>query len=157
MQGFLENLNYTPRHTTVIVANLMKLEGVKGRDAFIRYTHSATDEESANYIQQLIETIRGYHETVSPISEIMISSNLVLAKTKKDTSLIPFPLDYLIWTEKSEQLITNIVDTNKEAFGPDMEFDLWVTGTVSPLARKNLEEKGIKVAEKVYERIDFVD
>jgi len=157
IEKFLENPNYTPRHTTVIVANLMKLEGTKGRDEFVKYSLSATDEESANFIQNIIETIRGYHETVSPIKEIMVSSNLVLAKSKEDTVLIPFPLDYGIWTDKSEAVITNLVKTNKNESGPDVKFDLWVTGTVSPLTRKNLEELGVQVAEKVYERIDFVD
>ena len=157
VKEFLENPNYTPRHTTIIVANLMKLEGAQGRDAFIKYSLSATDEESANFIQNIIETIRGYHETVSPIKEIMVSSNLVLAKSKEDTVLIPFPLDYGIWTDKSEAVITNLVKTNKNESGPDVKFDLWVTGTVSPLTRKNLEELGWQVAEKVYERIDFVD
>jgi hypothetical protein len=157
VEGFLENPNYTPRHTTVIVANLMKLEGAQGRDVFIEYTLSATDEESANYIQNVAETIRGYHETVMPVKEIIMSSNLVLARSKEDTILIPFPLDYWIWTEKSEQLMNNIVNTQKEEIGPDLKFDLWVTGAVSPLARKNLEELGIQVSEKVYERVDFVD
>jgi hypothetical protein len=157
VKEFLENPSYTPRHTTVIVANLMKLEGAQGRDAFIKYSLSATDEESANFIQNIIETIRGYHETVSPIKEIMIHSNLVLAKSKEDTVLIPYPLDYGIWTEKTEKIITNLVNTNKKELGPDVKFDLWVTGTVSPLARKNLEELRVQVAEKVYKRTDFVD
>jgi hypothetical protein len=157
VKDFLENPSYTPRHTTVIVANLMKLEGTKGRDEFVKYSLSATDEESANFIQNIIETIRGYHETVSPIKEIMINSNLVLARAKEDTVLIPFPLDYGIWTENHEKLITNLIETNKKELGPDVKFDLWVTGTVSPLTRKNLGELGVQVAEKVYERIDFVD
>jgi hypothetical protein len=157
VKEFLENPSYTPRHTTVIVANLMKLEGTQGRDVFIKHTLSATDEESANFIQNIAETIRGYHEKVSPIKEIMMHSNLVLARSKADTVLIPFPLDYEIWREQSEMLFTNIVETYKKEIGPDVKFDLWVTGTVSPLARKNLEELGVQVAEKVYERTDFID
>lgn len=157
VKEFLENPNCTPRHTTVIVANLMKLEGAQGRDKFIEYSLSATDEESANFIQNVAETIRGYHETVSPIKEIMMNSNIVLAKSKEDTVLIPFPLDYGIWREETEKLFTHFIETYKKEIGPDVKFDLWVTGTVSPLARKNLEELGVQVAEKVYERIDFVD
>jgi hypothetical protein len=157
VKKFLENPNYTPRHTTVIVANLMKLEGAQGRDIFITHALSATDEESANFIQNIIETIRGYHETVSPIKEIMMNSNMVLARSKEDTILIPFPLDYGIWTENDEKLFTNIINTNKEELGPDVKFDIWITGTGSPLALKTLEERGVKVAEKVYERTDFVD
>jgi len=36
-------------------------------------------------------------------------------------------------------------------------FDLWVTGTVSPLPRKNLEVLGIKVTERVDQKIEFAD
>jgi len=35
--------------------------------------------------------------------------------------------------------------------------NLWVTGTVSPLARKNLEVLGIKVTERVDQKIEFAD
>ena len=35
--------------------------------------------------------------------------------------------------------------------------ELWVTGTLSPLARKQLKGPGIKVAENVDERINFMD
>ena len=157
VKEFLENPNYTPRHTTVIVVNLMKLEGAQGRDAFIKYSLLATDEESANFIQNIIETIRGYHETVSYVTEITESPGIVIAKSKKGTVLIPFPLDYGIWTEKFEKLITNLVNTYKKDEGSDVKFDLWVTGTVSPLARENLEKLGIQVAEKVYKRIEFID
>jgi hypothetical protein len=37
------------------------------------------------------------------------------------------------------------------------KFELWVTGTVSALARKQLEAKGIKVAEKVDGCIGMMD
>lgn len=157
VKEFLENPNYTPRHTTVIVANLMKMEGTEGRDVFVKYSLSATDEESANFIQNVAETIRGYHEKASPIKEIMMHSNLVIARSKENTILIPFPLDYGIWTENFEKLSTNLIETYKQEIGPDVKFDLWVTGTISPLARMNLEELGIQVSEKIYERTDFVD
>jgi hypothetical protein len=36
-------------------------------------------------------------------------------------------------------------------------FELWVTGQVSPLARRRLEAQGIKVVENVDRRIGMID
>ncbi len=34
--------------------------------------------------------------------------------------------------------------------------NMWLTGTLSPIARKSLNAKGIKTTEKVVEKIDIL-
>ena len=36
-------------------------------------------------------------------------------------------------------------------------FDLWLTGTASPLARQRLAERGMVVVEEVGKRVEIID
>jgi hypothetical protein len=155
---FLEHPNFTPRQDTAIVTSLSALKGAKGREDFVRFILAANDEESANFVMNIAETMRGYHETVSPVQEIKAVSGLVFAKAKNGSVLIPFPVDHFFWTEEADEFVRNSIRTHK-ASGKQWPagLNLWVTGTVSPLARKTLEELGIKVTERVDQKIEFAD
>lgn len=154
---FLDHPHFTPRHDTIIVRLLERLKGVRGRDAFISFALSADDEESATFVMNIVVTMSGYSETVSPIKQISINSGLVIAQAKNGSILIPFPLDRGVWTERADRILSNLVASYNESSGKKNKFQLWVTGTVSKLARKELELIGIKVTENVDERIVFVD
>jgi hypothetical protein len=155
---FLDHPNFTPRQDTVIVTSLLALKGAKGREDFIRFVLAASDEESANFVMNIAETMKGYHETVSPVQEIKVVSGLVFARAQNSSVVIPFPVDHFFWTEQADEFVRNSIRTQKSSGKPwPTGLDLWVTGKVSPLARKNLEELGIKVTEKVDQKIEFVD
>jgi hypothetical protein len=156
---FLDHQNFTPRQGTVIVTSLSALKGAKGREDFVRFILAASDEESANFVMNIAETMKGYHETVSPIQEIKVTSGLVFARAKNSSVLIPFPVDHFFWTEQADEFVRNSIRTQKASGKPWPAggVDLWVTGRVSPLARKTLEELGIKVTERVDQKIEFAE
>ena len=52
---FLDHPAFTPRHDTLIVAALSKLQGVKGREKYIELCLRAQDEVGANYFQNIAE------------------------------------------------------------------------------------------------------
>lgn len=156
IQLFLDNPNFTPRHTAVIVANLGRLNGTENRQAFIHFTLKASDEPSANFMMNMAETLGGYHEKVSPILRITPHDNLILAVAKNGSALIPFPLDYGIWTERPELVYHNLISTYK-APGFKGLFEFWVTGKLSPAARKELEKRKVLVVEQVYKQLEFMD
>jgi hypothetical protein len=153
---FLDHPAFTPRHDTILVGSLASMANVRGRDAFIKLTLSADDEVSANFFTQMAETLRGYHETVSPIRQISVIAPVVLAQAANGSVVIPYPLDYGVWTKKADENSSRLLATYKGSKGPGA-FELWVTGTLSPLARQQLTKRGVKVVENVDARIDFVD
>jgi hypothetical protein len=53
IKKFLENNVFSPRHTAVIVASLGKLNDIKGRDVYLRYASTASDEEQANFMMHI--------------------------------------------------------------------------------------------------------
>ena len=157
-KAFLDHPQYTPRHRTVIVGCLVMLEGARGRDSFLRYCLKAEGEETANFFQNMAETMRGYGEKVSPVTEIDVVLGMVFAKAKNGSVLIPFPLDHGVWSKQADLVIRNSLTRYKESkAGSRARFELWATGTFSPLAKRRLQSIGIKPVENVGKRIEFVD
>ena len=153
---FLDSEAFTPRHDTIIVASLATLKNAQGIDAFIHYALVANDEETANFFQDMAETMRGYNERVSPIVDIKIISGLVFAKAKDGSVLIPLPLDHGVWTERADRVASSAIkfytDSEPSSSG---KFVSWVTGTVTSMAREQLAQRGIKVEEDIAEKIHF--
>jgi hypothetical protein len=156
VERFLRHSAFTPRHDTVIVACLEKLYGAKGRDAFIKSALQADDEDSANFFQNMAEILAAYQQSVSPIQEIVVPG-VLFARAANGTVLIPFPLDYGVWGTRAERVVKNSLAGYKAAKPGKAAFELWVTGTLSPLARQQLEAQGIKVVENVDRRIAMMD
>jgi len=46
---------------------------------------------------------------------------------------------------------------HRKAAGASGKLRVWVTGTVSPMTRKQLTQRGIEVAEDVDKRVEFMD
>jgi hypothetical protein len=102
--------------------------------------------------------LRGYQATVAPIQQITVASGIVFAKAANGSVLIPFPMDYGVWSERAELVMTSALKkykaTSSESSG---SFEMWITGTQSPLAKEQLRQLGVQVVENVDERIEFMD
>ena len=156
VQRYLDHLAFTPRHDTIIVESLSQMAGVSGRDRFVEHMLVANNEVGANFFQQTAETMLGYHQSVSLLVDIQIVGGLVVAKAKNGAALIPFPLDHGLWTARAKSLIEH-VRANYKAAGFNGTFELWVTGTVSPRANKELTTRGFNVTENIDGRVGFMD
>ena len=104
----------------------------------------------------MAETLRGYHQTVSPIRQITGMAPVMLAQAANGSVLVPYPLDDGIWTRRANKNSSRILATYKGSKGVGA-FERWVTGTLSPLARPQFTARGVKVVEHVEARIDVVD
>ncbi len=155
-QSFLDHPIFTPRHDTIIVAALADLKNSRGRDVFLNAILSAQDEASATFFMNIAQTLQGYNETVSPIEDISLVGGLTIARAKNGRALIPFPLDHGVWSKRGSGVITHMKQTY-EANGFRGKYDFWVTGTVTPRARRELAAMGIEVTENVDEKIGFLD
>ncbi len=153
---FLDHPAYTPRHDTIIAANLEQLGDVSGRDAFLNLAVTAQDEVDANIYTTMAQMLRGYHETVARLSAISVVGRFTVAQTKDGQALIALPLDRLIWTQRADQ-VSNDLKANYRGAGFNGKFDVWATGTLSPRARQELEQRGDRVVERVNTRIEILD
>ena len=116
----------------------------------------ADREEDANLFQNIAETLRGYHQTGAPITELITVSILLVAKAKNGTTVIPAPIVRGVWREPIDRASQAVVALHRPS-GSNGNIEMWVTGTASPLARQQLKERGIVVVENVDTRLHFMD
>src|SRR5262249_4555962 len=84
---------------------------------------------------------RGYAETQEPITGLTIMRPLAIAQTKSGKAMIPFALDYGVWTANADRLSKQLKTTYR-APGFNTRFEFWVTGNLSPKAKQELEGRG---------------
>ena len=155
-EKFLDHPHFTPRHDTIIVGSLYDMKGARGQGAFLKYVMSASDEVAANFFQDMAEMMRGYHEHVSPITDITPVGGFVVVKAANGSYMIPFPLDYGAWTSQAHRYF-RYMRANYRDPGFNDRFDVWVRGTVTPLTRRKVTEMGNTITERVDRRINFMD
>jgi hypothetical protein len=139
-----------------MVDSLRRLGTATGRDAYLNAAMAATDEVEANFFVNMAQILRGYHEKQGPITGITMVGPLTLAQTKAGAAVIPFALDYGVWTANADKLSEGL-KTSYRAPGFNGNFELWVTGTLSPAGKRELQARGFTVVEQVGSRIDIVD
>ena len=64
----------------------------------------AADEVEANFFVNMAQMLRGYHETQGQLTGITRVGNLTVAQAKTGQAIIPFPLDYGVWTVNADRL-----------------------------------------------------
>jgi hypothetical protein len=153
---YLDHPVYTPRQDLLMVDSLHRLGAATGRDAYLKASLAATDEVEANFFVNMAQILRGYHEKQSPITGITMVGPLTVAQTKAGAAMIPFALDYGVWTANADRLSQEL-KTNYRAPGFNGTFEFWVTGTLSPKGKQELQARGFTVVEQVGSRIDIVD
>ncbi len=149
---FLDLPNYTPRQSAILVDCLAALGNARGRDKFLEGSLMAKDEVQANFFVNAAQILRGYHEMVSPIGEIQRDVRLALAKASNGNAVIPVPMDYVMWLKGTDQR-SGEVKAAQSAAGFQGKLELWLTGTLSPRAKQELQGRGFVVAEEVGKRI----
>ena len=153
---FLDHPVYTPRHDLILVDSLARLGNARGREAYLKAALVAQDEDEANFFVYTAQIMRGCHERVSPITQISMLETLPIAQTRSGVALIPFALDYGVWTVNADRLSQHL-KASYRAPGFNKRFELWVLGTLSAKASQELAARGFTVVDKAGARIDIVD
>jgi hypothetical protein len=65
-------------------------------------------------------------------------------------------LDHGVWSKRADKVIGDAVAAYK-ASGATGKLGLWVAGTVSALAKQQLQKRGIQVTEDVDVKVGFMD
>ena len=155
-KAYLDQPIYTPTQNMLLVDALSRLGAATGRDAFLNASLVAADEVEANFFVNMAQILRGYHETQGPITGITMVGALTVAQTKSGAAVIPFALDYGVWTANGDKLSQNMKATYK-APGFNGNFEIWITGTASATARQEYQARGFKVVEQAGSRFEIID
>ena len=145
---FINNSVFSPREQTLFVHALGEMNGVADRGALVRLSLSSQNPTIALFRQRQAQMYAGYNKSVTPLeSFISLGSLFAASRTKNGALVVVLPLDYLVWTEPMAQLLTGANQLISELPGIK-EKQVWLTGTLSPRARKEIESRGWHVRDR---------
>jgi hypothetical protein len=151
-EAFLSNSIYSPRDQTLLVNALEEMKGVANRATFVRLAAATANRDIAFFRQRQAEMYAGYHKTVAPLATFLALGEFAAARTVKDEVVFNVPLDHLVWTQDMAKLLT-AADSRVTQLTRPSNKQLWVTGTVSARARKEIERLGWQVQERSEEQL----
>jgi len=150
--AFLNNSIYSPRYQTLLVNALEEMKGVGNRATFVRLAAATANKEVAFFRERQAEMYAGYNKAVAPIETFIALGEFAAARTTKNEVVFTVPMDHLVWTEAMAKLIT-AADSRVTQLTKPLNKQVWITGTMSARARKELESRGWQVREKSEEQL----
>ena len=147
---FIGNKKLTPRHQTSITQSLVSLSKAKNRENLLNHISIKTRSlDDANMYQAVTAMVAAYDKTQSTVSEISTIDNVVLFRNEKGSTVLTYPIDNFFWTlhtaKKTQQVL--------EEFSLKDKKELWISGSFSELAVKNLNELGWVLHDQSMEKL----
>jgi hypothetical protein len=149
---FLNNTVYSPRYQTLLVNALDEMKGVRNRATFVRLAAATTDRDLAFFRARQAEMYVGYHKAVAPVETFIALGEFAAARTTNNEVVFNVPLDHLVWTEAMATLLT-AADARVTQLTRPANKQVWVAGTVSARAKKEIENRGWQVKEQSEEQL----
>ena len=145
---FINNAVFSPREQTLFVHALGEMNGVADRGALVRLSLSSQNPTIALFRQRQAQMYAGYNKSVTPLERFVSIGGLFAAsRTANGALVVNLPADYIVWTEPMAQLLTQANQMMSELPGIK-EKQVWLTGTLSPRARKEMESRGWQVRDQ---------
>ncbi|OGT31044.1 MAG: hypothetical protein A2W28_09560 [Gammaproteobacteria bacterium RBG_16_51_14] len=145
---FLHHTMYSPRHQTVIAAYLDYLAGVSNRAAFVNAALSAGNEAEALSCEQLVRMLVLYHDQFNPLYNLHVLQGVTGAITGDGKIIFFLADDILYWSEATSNKYHALADNARAAGFSEPE--LVTSGTITPVARRNLEDTGFVLHEDFF-------
>jgi hypothetical protein len=150
--AFLNNSVYSPYYQTLLVNALNEMAGVRNRATFVRLAASSVNADVAFFRERQAEMYAGYHKTVAPVETFIALGEFAAVRTTKNEVVFNVPLDHLVWTQDMANLLT-AADARVTQLTRPVNKQLWVAGTVSGRAKKEVESRGWQVHERSEEKL----
>ncbi|MGH6690168.1 MAG: hypothetical protein ACRERE_40560 [Candidatus Entotheonellia bacterium] len=141
VRALMKNPWYSLTVLTACVSALEQLSDASGRDAVVVFAASAASESQARFVAESLQMLAHYHRTTTPLT-LLAASGPITARDRNGAVVVPAPVDYVAWTTRVAELTRH----------PDLKAqqrDIWLTGQLSPRARRELTTAGWTVHEQV--------
>ncbi len=144
---FISDAAFSPREQTLLVSALDEMKGVAERDRLVQLAALTDKDDVAFFRQRQMEMYAGYHRAISPIERFVAVGPVPAARTKKGFLVFNLPVDYVTWTAEVARVVTNADNLANQLQGISGK-QIWLTGTLSPRARAEMQ----RLKWQVYER-----
>ncbi len=136
-QASIDALLRHPAYTLTLQATLFdalrSVSGVSGHLGLLDWALAARTEDEARFVVLAVRMLGRYHEEVAPVADVHAPGPLT-ARRHDGGLVVLAPADYVSWTRRISEFATSFPDV------PSRE--VWLSGRVSPLCRKNLAAAG---------------
>ena len=147
VEMFINESIFTPREQTLLVAALDEMMGVGDRERFVQLAALTNNADMAFFRERQAEMYAGYHKSFAPLAQFVSLGQVAAARAQNGALVFNVPFDYLVWTDSFAQLAATTDKVVNQLPGLTGK-QLWVTGTVSPRARAELQRLNWKVYER---------
>jgi hypothetical protein len=138
---------YTPIAKTIITEALERMHGVRDRQVFVERGALIEDTAMAQLLQGWAELLAGYHTNIEPARAMLRLGQSPFLLTADGKVVGVFAMDLLVWTPQTARAVDGVTAAVSRL--PDVRGrELWFAGSVTPLTRRNLEQRGWKVQEQ---------
>lgn len=135
---FLRNGAFTPTQQVAFVDALVALGTPQGLGATLELARGVRSEAHARFLVDQLRLIGRHLERGDAVVELVALELAVAARTRRGQYLVTLPVDRLSWTEDLRAIAT-------EARSLPSRRRIVVTGSVSPLARRELQRAGFSI------------
>jgi hypothetical protein len=145
--AFINNSIFSPREQTLLVHAMGEMNGVADRGALVRLSLSSVNPTIALFRQRQAQMYAGFNKSVSPLERFISLGQFAVARAVNGALVVNFPADYVVWTEPMAQMMTAGNQLVNELPGIK-EKHIWLTGTLSPRARKEIASRGWQIHDR---------
>jgi hypothetical protein len=149
---FIDNPALSPRHQTLMVAALESMPETREKMSFVKFAVLAINEEVALFAQQVVQMHAGYHRKIDKIEEFIPFGSVIASRSARGKLVAAAPLDYVIWNIYNAEIF-QAFDEYAKRIPAIKDKELWLTGGLSPMTRKHLEDTGWKIFENGENRL----
>jgi hypothetical protein len=150
---FIHHPWYSPGHETTLVGSLSALDLAEDRRAFIEVAITADSEDDARFYQRIAELMRRYNDNVGRIDKIVVVGGTLTGYAAEGTLVVPFAADHAVWSQSTAAFAESFT----KALPDELEVrktELLLSGTLSPRARAKIEDLGVEVVDRAFDRLE---
>jgi hypothetical protein len=143
---FLNHKSLTLTDVSDILGSLILLKQTADRTEFIRSALSSESEEDAFFYRDSAAMLAQMQSKGTTISRLIANPKIAVALCGKRFVAV-LPSDNLYWTQSFATSLTKFTDRNKTNLQSSQTKELWLSGSATDRARKELASRGWTVQE----------
>ncbi|MDH3638080.1 MAG: hypothetical protein OES09_06395 [Gammaproteobacteria bacterium] len=151
VETFFENKHHTLTTLTRVIVSLEQLNGVNSRPVLVDYASQVQSPAEARFYARLGELFVALHRGRGKLVEIVATERIPFAVTEDGRALLATPVDYLRWTNAVAEAAEYI---DKASGKRASKTEVWLEGSLSPVAHKKLGAFRWQVFDRAFDRLD---
>lgn len=140
VNSFMGNEAFPLSVQTAFVEDLTRVSGVPGSIDIVALASTAQSEDQARFLAACLDMLANYHQSHTPLVAI-VARGTIIGRDRAGVIVVPAEVDYVSWTQRTSYFANrpDLVSPKRTA---------WLSGQMSPLAKKNFQALGWNVRER---------